>query len=261
MHSFRELVQVMHRLRQECPWDQEQTLDSLKPYLIEETYELLEALYEKPSKGSESVIEELGDVLLQVLFQSEILSEELKRPVIEDVISKLKDKLVRRHPHVFERDSNQKKPSTDKIIEDWNAIKQSEKASRPKKEGVWEKALRPGAPAMHRALHIGKHSQKIGFDWKTSEEVWKQVMCELKELSEAPSQESKAEELGDVLFSIVQWARHCKIDPDLALSEANSKFCKRMSYMIAQCDNREELFASKSDEEKEDLWKLAKANT
>lgn len=252
MKEFDELIDVMHRLRSECPWDREQNLKSLRSYLLEEAYECVDALDQVEKDGTAPLIEELGDVLLQVVFQSEILSEQLKREVIRDVLKNLVEKLIRRHPHVF---GDQKISDPSKALDQWNEIKKKEKGDQKKSAfSDLPKAL----TAIQRAQKIGAKSKKLAFDWTSTADVKRQIESEEEELSQAKTLDEKHHELGDVLFSWVQWARHEGIDSEVALHSANTRFLSRFQKMLELKQIDESSFKDLSSEEKESLWKQAK---
>lgn len=255
MKEFDELLQVMDRLRNECPWDKEQSIESLRPFLIEEAYECLDAMNRNESYVLEHHIDELGDLLLQIIFQSKILSEETNRQIIKLVIQNLMDKLIRRHPHVFEnldvKDSNE-------VIENWDKIKSKEKnLSGSAPTGLLGKLPLQG-PASLLAQKIGKRAHKIEFDWKSAKEVWAQVVEEFNELKEADTERDEREELGDLLFSLAQWARHKDIDLEVAFADSNLKFIRRFKRMESICLEQNRSFLDLNSDQKEELWKLAK---
>lgn len=249
MKEFNELVAVMHQLRQRCPWDQEQSLESLRTFLIEEAFEVLDAMNEAmESKNYKNLIEELGDLLFQVLFQSEILSEEIDdKPVIKTVIQELNDKLIRRHPHVF---ADASADSATEVLRQWDEIKKTEKTKSSQSP---LDDIASSLTSLQRAAKFGKQSKKLHFDWNDSNEVWQQLQLELKELQAAQSPKEKEEELGDVLFCLAQWARHERIDPEIALASSNAKFKKRFEYILKKADLK-----SLSRDEKEALWNESK---
>jgi tetrapyrrole methylase family protein/MazG family protein len=249
MKEFDDLVSIVHQLRRECPWDREQDLESLKPHLIEEAFEVLDAMAETIKTGNnEKLLEELGDLLLQIVFQSEIISEKSKSTsTIASVISKLRDKLIRRHPHVFGDSSVE---TSEEVLKQWEAIKRAESSSigASPLDGIAS-----GLTSLQRAVRFGKCSESYQFDWKNPNQVWAQLGLELKELEDAKSKSEKIEELGDVLFCLCQWARHEKIDPETALAQSNLKFKKRFEYMIGKADLK-----NLSHQEKEALWNESK---
>ncbi len=219
--KFQKLVEIMEKLRSEegCPWDRVQTHDSLKRYLLEETYELIEAIENKDYKG---IKEELGDLLLQIIFHSKIAKDE-GRFDIEDVIEIISKKMISRHPHVF-GDAEFKTP--EEVLSQWN--------DRKKEEGKLSKSILEGIPlslpALLRAYKIQSRVAKVGFDWDSINGVLEKLEEEMKEFKEAiksGQSEKIEEELGDVLFSIVNIARFLKVDPESALRKTNRKFEKR----------------------------------
>jgi MazG family protein len=255
MHDFNSLLDVMHKLRNECPWDKEQSLASLRSYLIEEAYECLDAMLEAENGKPEALIEELGDLLLQICFQSEILSEEAKRPIIHDVIDGITRKLIRRHPHIF---SDTKAANTNEVLENWEEIKKKEKGLNVSSIFHDFKAI---GPSLQTALKIGSKSKRVRFDWENAQEVWTQTKSEWLELENAQSKADKEEELGDLLFCLAQWARHQDLDPEVALQSANQKFLRRFRWMEIHSEKNGLNFKELSRDEKEELWKKAKANT
>jgi tetrapyrrole methylase family protein/MazG family protein len=262
MKEFDRLVSIMKELREKCPWDREQNLSSLRKYLIEESYESLEALenfVEVPSdQHFQELKEELGDLLLQVLFQTKILQEIKGGDPLKDSLRQLEDKLIRRHPHVFgeKADSTQ---TADAALQQWNKIKETEKSSQ-KPTGLLQEVAKT-SPAMAQSHEIGNRCAKIGFDWLNSAEVWSQVQSELNELTEAQTPQQREDEWGDVVFSLIQWARHQKFDPEVALARMNQRFRKRFEWMEDTTRDEGKTFAQLSRDEMEKLWTRAKAET
>lgn len=251
MKEFEELLDIMHRLRQECPWDRDQNLLSLRAYLLEEAYECLEAMN---SPDENHHIEELGDLLLQIIFQAEILSEQNPNgPAILKVIQTLKDKLIRRHPHVF---ADKKLSQASEVAGQWDEIKKSEKKSSDQKSLL--DGISKSLTSLQLAQKLGDKSRKVKFDWNTSEEVWKQFLSEIEELKQAKTSSEKEHEIGDVFFSLVQWARHQNIDAEVALATANSRFRSRFQKMEAEASKTKTPFQDLSLEDKEKLWQKAK---
>ncbi len=223
--EFTRLVEIMARLRAPggCPWDRAQSREELKTYLVEETYEVLDAI---DRKDSALLCEELGDLLLQVVFHAEIAAEE-RAFDIEDVARGINEKLVRRHPHVF---GEVKADTPDQVLQNWEAIKKTEKAE---KEGAIPSVLAgvpKVLPALLKAYRLQQKAARVGFDWEERRQVEEKVKEEWAELGEAVAADDQAhvrEELGDFLFSLVNLARFLKVDPEEALQEANSKFIRR----------------------------------
>lgn len=228
--SWSTLVDIIAKLRspEGCPWDREQTHASLKRFLLEESYELFEAI---DQRDPEAIKDELGDVLLQVLLHAQI-RKEAGDFEIEDVITNLSQKLVRRHPHVF-GDIHAETPS--EVMVNWDAIKQTEQI------GTTRTSVLDGVPkdfpALMRAEKIQKKAAKVGFDWDETLEVLDKVHEELAEFKEAlavESQEQLEEELGDLLFALVNLARFVNVDPEFALQKATGKFTERFHLIEEQ---------------------------
>lgn len=250
----------MHRLRLECPWDREQSLKTLRNYLIEEAYECIGAIDEaEQSQNYEHLIEELGDVLLQVVFQAELLTEILGSPSMERIIASLNQKLIRRHPHVFDQTKSQTMKDPEAALSQWDQIKRSEqrRADASSTKTVFDE-ISHSMTSLQRSQKIGARSMRLQFDWQTHKEVWHQVESEMRELAEAGTPQRQEEELGDVFFSLAQWARHSKIDAEVALSGANSRFIRRFKAMLNIGKLDEEEFKNLPPEQKEILWKKAK---
>jgi MazG family protein len=217
---------IMHRLRAPggCPWDAEQTHESLVTNLIEESYETVDAIQRR---DFEHLKEELGDLLLQVVFHSEI-AEGAGRFNLDDVARGISDKLVRRHPHVF---AHSDAATTDAVLQQWDEIKRTEKGDheQPYLHGVGK-----GLPALLRAAKLQKKAAKVGFDWPDEAGVLAKLHEELQELDDAVDEGDAAaidEELGDLLFSVVNLARFRKLDPEILMAAANTKFEKRFNAM------------------------------
>ena len=220
-NKFAELVKIVKRVRRECPWDKEQTHDSIKANTIEEAFEVAESI---DNKDYEELKIELGDVLLHVIFHSQI-AEDNNSFTLDDVIEAISSKLVRRHPHVF---GNLEVSGTDEVLRNWEQIKLNE-GRKSIISGV------PGAlPSLQRAYRLQEKASKVGFDWDNKENVWEKVEEEIKEFQKAElsgNDEEKEHEFGDILFSLVNYARFSKIDPEAALRKTNEKFIKRFQYM------------------------------
>ena len=223
--DVRPLTEVMATLRSPggCPWDMEQTHSSIRKSLIEEVYELLEAI---DNMDYENMKEELGDVLLQVVFHAR-LAEEEGAFTMQDVVDEIVNKLIRRHPHVY---GTIEVGSSDEVLQNWDAIKQTEKKERTHVlDGVTK-----GQPALMRAYKLNSKAAKAGFDWPDNDGVWNKVLEEAAELKEAvafKNREEQEHELGDLLFSIAAYAKHIGLEPETALNAANNRFVKRFSYV------------------------------
>ncbi len=228
MDQFEKLVEVIAKLRHPkdgCPWDLKQTHQSLLKYLIEESYEYLEAV---EKKDPEKMEEELGDVLLQVLLHCRI-GEENSTFNLESVSKSLAEKLIRRHPHIFSK--VEAGLSADQVVTKWNEIKEKEKGKK-KKTHIDSSFL--NYPALLSAYEIGNKTSKINFDWNNHHDVIEVVQSEWDELKEELHQndtEKIEEEMGDLLFSMAQLARHLNIDPETTLRNANKKFIRRFQKM------------------------------
>ncbi len=248
MEKLGPLVDLTKRLRKECPWDREQTHESLKPHLIEESYEVLEAL-ESGDPGR--MREELGDLLLQVLFHANI-AEESGTFTLDDVASALMTKLVDRHPHIF-GDTTVSGPG--EVKENWEKLKMRE-GRRSLLDG-----LPRHLPGLLHALRIQEKAAAGGFDWKRAGDVFGKVEEEMRELSgavEAGDTENIREEFGDLLFSLVNYARFLKIDPEDALRRTIGKFRDRFTYVEGELRKRGKTPAESTLTEMDILWNEAK---
>lgn len=243
--TFREFVEVIARLRDPkdgCPWDLEQTHQSLKRYLIEEAYEVLEAIDGNPDK----LCEELGDLLLQIVLHAQIASE-AKAFTMDKVVQGIKDKMVIRHPHIF---GNTKVKDAAEVKENWERIKAEGKGDEKKTLSGIPKSL----PSLLRSQMIGEKVARVGFDWETAEDVAKKVEEEWRELEAellAKNQERIKEELGDLLFSLAQLARILKFEPESILQEANNKFTRRFEALEKKAGDK---LGKLSSAELEQLW-------
>jgi tetrapyrrole methylase family protein / MazG family protein len=260
---FEKLVAVQARLRAPngCPWDREQTHQSLRTYLIEEAYEVLEAL---ESGNDEKFAEEMGDLLLQIVFHSEIAQEE-GRFTVADVIREIHDKMIRRHPHVF---GETRAKDSAEVLRNWEQIKAEERRSNAgrgdSKAGATiakEPSLLDGVsrtlPATLEGLQLARKAARIGFDWEDVGGVIKKMEEETEELKEAvKSQDERKieEELGDLLFAAVNLSRFVKMDPEIALKKANAKFSGRFRAMERLARNSGREFKDLPREEMEALW-------
>ncbi|ACN99807.1 MazG family protein [Sulfurihydrogenibium azorense Az-Fu1] len=242
--NFQKLVDIVERLRRECPWDRQQTNQSIKNNLIEEAYELLEAIEEN---DNEKMIEELGDVLLQVVFHSQIKKDENSFD-INTVIENLIEKLIRRHPHVF---GDTQVKTEEEVLDQWHKIKQKEKKSIL--DGIPKRM-----PALTRAVKVQNRAAKVGFEWENIDQVWKKVEEELQELKEAKTQEEKVHEIGDLLIAITNLARFMKIDPEEALHLSVDRMIKRFNYIEEKAKQMGKSLDDMSLQEMDDLWNEAK---
>lgn len=253
LKSFQSLIEIVAALRgpEGCPWDKEQTHQSLTQFAIEEVYEFIETV---DRKDDTAMKEELGDVLFQVALHSQ-LAEERSAFTISDVLNELNSKMIRRHPHVF---GDEKASSSQEVLENWEVIKKKEKPQKKKTENF---DIPPALPALQRAFKIGKKTQKTGFDWTSPSDVKAKIFEELNEVEEAISfnQNDKiAEELGDLLFAVAQYVRHLNHEPESCLRLANRKFERRYFAMLESCRLRGIDFESLESSEKENLWRQVK---
>ncbi len=247
--NFARLRGIIARLRgpNGCPWDKKQTHDSLRPFLVEESYEVLQALDEgMPAK----LRDELGDLLLQIMLHARI-AEEAEQFDIDDVIQRISDKLVHRHPHVF---GGQKASGIEEVEQNWESLKQEERA-----EGESILAGMPGQmPALAYSQSMQRRVAGVGFDWQTVEEIIDKLAEEVGEIKEARSQQEKADEFGDLLFTLANVARRLDIDLEMALRSANQRFFRRFTRMEEMCRERDLNLANLSLDEQNALWEEAK---
>jgi tetrapyrrole methylase family protein/MazG family protein len=256
-HAWDDLIEIMARLRRSCPWDREQTHLSLVRYLIEETYEVVEAI----EAGTESELcEELGDLLFQVVFHAQLATERGKFS-IADVIDGLSDKMIRRHPHVF---GDVAVTNVEQVWANWEQLKAQEKT------GLSRTSKLDGIPAAMGALQRGQKMQdkaaRVGFDWTDVRDITEKLAEELREFAEAraaagsrtPDDPHVREELGDVLFTVVNLARRLGIDAEGAMRDANGKFDRRFRYMERAATAAGRSLAEMSLDELETLWQRAK---
>ncbi len=245
------LLDIMDTLREKCPWDREQTIESLRKNTIEETYELADAIDEG---NLEHVREELGDLLLHIVFYSKIGSEK-GAFTLADVAEGISDKLVYRHPHVF--GEVQAETSAD-VKHNWEALKQREGRKR---RGVLA-GVPKGLPAMVKAFRVGEKAAAVGFDWERREDVWDKVREEARELEveiRAGDSDKATDEFGDLLFALVNAARLYGIDPEAALERTNRKFISRFGHMEARAEAAGRDLSGMSLDEMESLWQEAKS--
>ena len=250
--DIQPLVDVMRTLREPggCPWDREQTHASIRSNMIEEVYEYLEAV---DAEDTEGMREELGDILMQIVFHAR-MAEAAGRFDLQDVIDEVVDKLIRRHPHVF---GETKVTGSDEVLVNWEAIKKTEKTERKHVlDGVTQ-----GLPALLRAYKLQSKAAKVGFDWPDVKGVWDKVQEELAELQEALASGDRAaaeNELGDVLFALVNYARHQKIEPEVALNGTNNRFAKRFAHVESCVEASGKAWQDFSLDELDQFWDEAK---
>jgi tetrapyrrole methylase family protein/MazG family protein len=242
--KFSELVKIVERLRKECPWDREQTNQSIKNNLIEEAFELYEALQDD---DNQKIIEELGDCMLQVIFHSVIKNQNGEFGLV-DVIDNLINKLIRRHPHVF---GGKKLNTEEEVLSQWDSIKQIEKNSLL--DGIPKRM-----PALLRAYKVQKRLSNVGLDFENIKDIFDKIYEELEELKKYETKEQKTEELGDVLFSLVNLSRFFDIDPQEALHLSIDKIVNRFEYIEKRLNSD---FKGTSLALLNELWEESKANT
>ncbi|MEI9971819.1 MAG: nucleoside triphosphate pyrophosphohydrolase [Ignavibacteriota bacterium] len=253
--KFQKLVETMARLRAPggCPWDREQTFDSIKPYTLEETYEVLDAI-DRREWGELS--EELGDFMLQAVFYAQMASEE-KLFDIGDALDAINSKLIRRHPHVFGQQSAETAGDVKKI---WGEVKAAEKKDKGNDGGLLDSVPR-ALPALVEAQQITTRAAGAGFDWENPDQVLEKLHEELGEFAEArrlASQDELENEMGDLLFVLVNLARFVKVDPEQALRRTNTKFRKRFAYIEAKLAEQGRNLEDSNIQEMEALWQEAK---
>ncbi|MEC5425994.1 nucleoside triphosphate pyrophosphohydrolase [Virgibacillus sp. C22-A2] len=252
-HTFNRLRDVIATLRgpNGCPWDQVQTHETLREYAIEEVYELIDAI---DNEDDENIVEELGDVLLQVMLHSQI-GEDNGYFTVDDIIRTITAKMIHRHPHVF---ANTSVESVDDVYKNWDELKKEEKGTKRKSilDGV-PKQL----PSLSKAYKLQKKAAKVGFGWENASDIWGKLDEELLEVKEAIQTEDKLEiekELGDVLFVLANISRYYKINPEVALNRTNQKFMTRFFYIEDQLSEQQKELKTTSLEEMDDLWNQAK---
>jgi len=248
--GFNRLVTIMDELREKCPWDIKQTIDTLRPLTIEETYELTDAISEKDWKG---IKEELGDILLHIVFYAKIGSEQ-QQFNLSEVIEGVCDKLIRRHPHIY---GDVQVNNDDDVKKNWEQIKMAE-GKKSVLSGV-PKSL----PAVVKATRIQDKAKQVGFEWENKEDVWKKVEEEMAELHEAigeNNEEHITEEFGDVMFSLINYARFLRVDAEGALETTNKKFISRFTAMEEEAVRQDKKLADMTLAEMDALWNDIKAN-
>ena len=248
LKAFERLLDIMDELREKCPWDRKQTFETLRHLTIEETYELGDAILKD---NLEEIKKELGDLLLHIVFYSKIGSEK-KVFDIADVANQIADKLIHRHPHIYGEIDVE---NADQVVKNWEAIKLKE-GKKSVLEGV-PKSL----PALVKAHRIQDKVSGVGFDWDQKEVVLEKVKEELDELKteiDAMSSNKIESEFGDVMFSLVNYARFLKINPENALERTNKKFIKRFNYIEKKAQKNKKKISDLSIEEMEILWQEAK---
>ncbi|MEM9895983.1 MAG: nucleoside triphosphate pyrophosphohydrolase, partial [Bacteroidota bacterium] len=244
---FDRLLTIMDELRENCPWDQKQTLQSLRHLTIEETYELSDAILED---DLEEIKKELGDLILHVTFYSRIGSEK-KAFDIADVLNQICEKLIRRHPHIY---GNVDAKDEETVKANWEKIKLKEKGNTSVLGGV-PKSL----PALIKSMRIQEKARGVGFDWENAGQVWDKVQEELEEFSLEKEHEKQKAEFGDLLFSLINYARFIDINPEEALELTNKKFIKRFQFLEKALKEEGKELSEMSLEEMDVYWEQAKS--
>ena len=255
MNEFDKLIEIVKKLRAPdgCPWDRKQTLYSLKDALIEETCELIDAL---DNKDIENIKEELGDVLLHVVFHSQTACEDGLFN-IEDVICGINEKLIRRHPHVFK---NEHYETAEQVKERWDEIKKEENKDKTAPDSILDKVPK-SLPSLMQAEKLQKKASKYGFDWENPEQVFKKLQEELNELHDAYKEKNKehiSEELGDVIFVLSRLATHLDISADESLRKVNNKFRRRFGFIEKSLKETGRTLETTTVAEMEEKWQEAK---
>ncbi len=251
IEAFGRLVDVLDRLRAECPWDKKQTNESLRPNTIEETFELADALLKN---DKENICEELGDVLMHMIFYSKI-GEEKEDFDIADVCNREADKLIFRHPHIY---GDSTAETSDDVLKNWEQIKLKENGGKKRVLSGVPDSL----PSLIKAYRVQDKARNVGFDWADRKDVWKKVHEELNELEAELEREDKdrsTRELGDFLFSVINAARLYKLNPDNALEYTNQKFIRRFNYIEEHSIRVGKPLTEMSLEEMDKLWEEAKS--
>lgn len=248
LQAFERLLNIMDDLRAQCPWDREQTFDTLRCLTIEETYELSDAIVEK---NYADMCKELGDLLLHVVFYAKIADEE-QRFDITKVINQLCDKLIRRHPHIY---GNVESNTATKVHQNWEKIKLQKEGNRSVLGGVPQ-----SLPALIKAFRIQEKVSGVGFDWNNRDEVWDKVQEEMGELQQEVSQNSDKveDELGDLFFALINYARFLNLNPEDALEKTNRKFIRRFQYIEQQAKANNQKITDLSLDTMESYWQEAK---
>jgi MazG family protein len=246
--SFLRLVSIMDELREKCPWDQKQTVDTLRHMTIEETYELADAITDKDWKG---IKEELGDLLLHILFYSRI-GKEQDQFTLEEVINGIAEKLIIRHPHIY---GDVKVKDEEEVKSNWEKLKL--------KEGKTSilSGVPVSLPSTVKAMRLQEKAKKVGFEWENKEQVWQKVEEEVRELHQAVDTTDKdkiEDEFGDLIFSLINYARFLQIDAENALERTNKKFIRRFTEMEAEARKQSRDLDEMTLEEMDALWNAIK---
>ena len=249
LDEFKRLLEIMDKLREQCPWDRKQTNESLRYLTIEEMYELGDAVL---NNNDTEIMKELGDLMLHIVFYSKIGSEKGTFDM-GDVLFNINEKLIRRHPHIF---GNVEVSNEEDVKANWEKIKMIE-GRKSVLEGVPS-----GLPAMVKAFRMQEKVKGVGFEWEKTEQVWDKVQEELAELNEEvkdnTSQDKVEEEFGDVLFALINYARFIGVNPENALEKTNKKFIKRFTYIEQEAAKMGRTLSEMTLEEMDTIWNKAK---
>jgi XTP/dITP diphosphohydrolase len=249
--AFLKLVSIMDELREQCPWDRKQTIQTLRTLTIEELYELADAITKEDWKG---IKEELGDLMLHILFYARI-GKEQQQFSLEEVINGISDKLVSRHPHIY---GDVKVKNEEEVKQNWEKLKLKEG-----KASVLS-GVPLSLPAVVKATRLQEKAKQVGFEWENKSQVWDKVKEEMEELQGAIGQKNKAEienELGDVFFSLINYARFLQVDAESALEKTNKKFIRRFTEMEQKATADGKQLADMSLEEMDTIWNAIKKQT
>ncbi len=246
LEAFDKLLTLMDELRLNCPWDKKQTLESLRYLSIEEIYELSDAILDA---DTDEIKNELGDIMLHLVFYSKI-AEENKDFHIGDVLEGIREKMVRRHPHIY---GDTEVQDEEEVKRNWEIIKQKEGKQKQILGGVPQ-----SLPSLVKAIRIQEKARGAGFDWDKKSQVWDKVQEELEEFKTAPTPEEREKEFGDLLFSLVNYARFEGINPEEALEKTNRKFISRFNYLEGQAKSNGQELDKMTLEEMDHYWEEAK---
>ena len=271
--AFDHLLELISHLRSPdgCAWDRKQTHDTLRSHLLEETYEVLEAL---DQQEPDSLKEELGDLLLQVLLHA-IIEEEAGHFSMNDVVTHLSEKLIRRHPHVFTKDphAGESLSATD-VVQQWEVIKQAERDQVGHRDSILQ-GVPKSLPSLHRAYQVQSRASRVGFDWEQPKQVVEKLDEELEELRMAISDQQASQatsdsqvhpsphieaEFGDVLFTVANMARFLHVNPEEALRKSTNRFVSRFQFMERQAEQSQKRLQELTDQEWDSLWEQAKSH-
>ncbi len=246
--SFERLIRIMDELREQCPWDRKQTIQSLRQMTIEETYELAEAITDEDWKG---IKEELGDLLLHIVFYARI-GREQKQFELEEVIDGICEKLISRHPHIY---GDVKVNDAEDVKKNWEKLKLKE----GKKSVIG--GVPKGLPATVKAMRLQEKAKQVGFEWENKEQVWEKVeeeIIELKEAIQSGDHDKTEDEFGDVVFSLINYARFLQVDAENALERTNKKFIQRFTKMEAEAMQHGKNLNDMTLQEMDEIWNTIK---